>query len=180
VLHNSSFIRLPLGAPPAQELVVDTDTFWNNLPRKAVGVGCLFFDTDGHVLIVKPTYKPPWQIPGGVVEAGESPREACIREVYEELGLHVTPTRLLCVDYVSPANHGRESLQFIFLGGMLSAEHIANITLPPAELSEYQFLPSAAALPLFSEHSHRRVACCLEHLGMDRTLYLENQEEPWS
>jgi 8-oxo-dGTP diphosphatase len=45
----------------------------------------LFRDAAGRVLLVKPTYKNGWEIPGGYVDAGESPRAAAAREVKEEL-----------------------------------------------------------------------------------------------
>src|SRR2546427_4897446 len=54
-------------------------------PRIAAGV--LFRDPDGRVLLVKPTYKAGWDIPGGYVEPGESPKQAALREVREELGI---------------------------------------------------------------------------------------------
>ena len=54
-----------------------------------VAAGALFSDESGRVLLVKPTYKKTWDIPGGYVEPGESPRAACIREIREELGLSV-------------------------------------------------------------------------------------------
>ncbi|GAB4532071.1 MAG: hypothetical protein Tsb0014_16140 [Pleurocapsa sp.] len=50
-----------------------------SLPKKIMGAGCLLFNTEGKILIVKPTYKDAWNLPGGVVEANESPRNACIR-----------------------------------------------------------------------------------------------------
>jgi 8-oxo-dGTP diphosphatase len=62
-------------------------------PRVAAGV--LFRDAVGRVLLVKPTYKDGWEIPGGYVEAGESPRAAAAREVKEELGLAVHLTEML-------------------------------------------------------------------------------------
>ena len=35
-----------------------------------------------------------WTLPGGGIDHGEDPREALIREVYEETGLHVVPGAL--------------------------------------------------------------------------------------
>ena len=51
-----------------------------------VAAGALFFDDQGRVLLVHPTYKDTWDIPGGYVERGESPAAACRRELKEELG----------------------------------------------------------------------------------------------
>ncbi|MBX6722278.1 MAG: NUDIX hydrolase, partial [Dactylosporangium sp.] len=38
------------------------------------------------VLLVRPTYKPYWDIPGGYVQPGESPLAACKREIRASLG----------------------------------------------------------------------------------------------
>ncbi|MEV4013370.1 NUDIX hydrolase [Nonomuraea angiospora] len=65
--------------------------------RAAAGV--LFFDEAGHVLLVRPTYKPYMDIPGGYVEPGETPHQACVREVREELGIQPAIGRLLVVDW---------------------------------------------------------------------------------
>jgi 8-oxo-dGTP diphosphatase len=50
-----------------------------------VSAGALFVDEYDRVLLVEPTYKSYWDIPGGYVEPGESPLAACAREVHEEL-----------------------------------------------------------------------------------------------
>ena len=61
-----------------------------SLPGIPVSAGALIFDRAGRLLILKPTYKSGWTIPGGVMEAdGESPWEACRREVREETGIDV-------------------------------------------------------------------------------------------
>ncbi|WP_405495010.1 NUDIX domain-containing protein [Nocardia sp. NBC_00511] len=72
------------------------------LPRKRMGAGALFVDELDRVLLVEPTYKDYWELPGGVVEANESPLAAAVREIDEELGLTVTLGRLLAVDWVPP------------------------------------------------------------------------------
>jgi 8-oxo-dGTP pyrophosphatase MutT (NUDIX family) len=73
------------------------------LPAIPVSAGALIFDQVGRLLILKPTYKSGWTIPGGVMETdGETPWDACRREVAEELGLHIDaghPARLACMDF---------------------------------------------------------------------------------
>jgi 8-oxo-dGTP diphosphatase len=56
------------------------------LPTKRIAASVLFTGSDGRILLVEPTYKDYWEVPGGAVEAGESPRAAAVREVGEELG----------------------------------------------------------------------------------------------
>ena len=41
----------------------------NSRPGKRMGAGALVRDTHGRVLIVEPTYKDRWEVPGGAVEA---------------------------------------------------------------------------------------------------------------
>jgi ADP-ribose pyrophosphatase YjhB (NUDIX family) len=73
------------------------------LPRVPVSAGALLHDGSGRILILKPTYKAGWTVPGGQMEEdGESPWEACRREVAEETGLVVERGRLVCVDFLRP------------------------------------------------------------------------------
>ena len=64
------------------------------LPTIPASAGALIRARKGRLLILKPTYKGGWTVPGGVVEIGESPWEACRRETREECGLDVTSGRL--------------------------------------------------------------------------------------
>jgi 8-oxo-dGTP diphosphatase len=64
-----------------------------------VGVGAIIID-DGRVLLVKRGHSPlagEWSIPGGVLELGETLRQAAIREAQEETGLTVETSELLGV-----------------------------------------------------------------------------------
>ena len=54
------------------------------LARVRAAAGVLFRDEAGRVLLVRPTYKGGWEVPGGAVEADESPLAAARREVREE------------------------------------------------------------------------------------------------
>ncbi|MEF8756661.1 MAG: NUDIX hydrolase [Halobacteriales archaeon] len=48
---------------------------------------------DGEVVLLErahPPFEGRWVLPGGMVERGETAKEACVREVREEVGLEVT------------------------------------------------------------------------------------------
>lgn len=138
-----------------------------------MSAGALFLDDAGRILLVNPTYKPPWEIPGGITEANESPRRGCVREVQEELGLTIELERMLSVSY-TPSRNGRlESVQFVFWGGVLNADTIAQIRLPSDELSEFGFFKLDGVLQRLSVTNGERVRRSLEVVGTERTLYLE-------
>ncbi|MCA9974759.1 MAG: NUDIX hydrolase [Anaerolineales bacterium] len=154
--------------------------YQRSLPRKRMSAGALFFDENGRLLLVKPTYKPHWEIPGGAVEADESPLQACVREIEEELGLVWQPQQLLGVDYISASSDKTEALAFVFLGGILTKADIAAIRLPAAELSEYRFWQLDAIAEQVVLRLGRRVHQCVQAWQMGQTYYLENQQLVWT
>ncbi|MFB9387754.1 NUDIX domain-containing protein, partial [Pseudonocardia petroleophila] len=97
-----------------------------------VAAGALFFDEQGRILLVHPTYKDTWDIPGGYVEQGESPAAACRRELKEELNIDCTPIKLLAVDW-APSDSEGDKLLFLFDCGRLDQAH-AEIQLDENEL----------------------------------------------
>jgi 8-oxo-dGTP pyrophosphatase MutT (NUDIX family) len=105
-----------------------------------MAAGALFRDEDGCVLLVDPTYKPTWGLPGGAVEKEESPHAACRREVAEELGLDRVPGRVLVVDWVPSLPERPEGLIVVYDGGVLAPGEVAAITLQDGELAGYEFV----------------------------------------
>ncbi|QDY11883.1 NUDIX hydrolase [Micromonospora sp. HM134] len=104
-----------------------------------VAAGALFFDAEGRVLLVRPSYKDHWDIPGGYVEPGESPRTACIREIAEELSLTVEVGRMLIVDWAPTATEG-DKLLFVFDAGSLSTRQEQAIRFADGELTEWRYV----------------------------------------
>lgn len=153
------------------------NAYHQSLPKKRMSAGCLLFDGEDRILLVNPTYKEPWEIPGGVVEQEESPLQACVREVQEELGLHIQPKRLLCVDYSPTMDNRSESLSFIFLGDILSTTEISDITLQKEELSEYRFCTPEEMTTRLNDRVGQRVTQCLSIMNTDQTLYLEKRQK---
>lgn len=153
-----------------------TAEYYKSLPMKRMGAGALFFDSEGRVLIVKPSYKEVWEIPGGVVENNESPRKAAEREIQEELGLSKYLSKLLCVDYQDPHDIKTESLMFVFDGGSLTIDDIDSIKLDGKELIEYRFATVEEASTLLSPALARRVQQAINAKKQERGLYLENRE----
>ncbi|MEM7245751.1 MAG: NUDIX domain-containing protein [Acidobacteriota bacterium] len=58
------------------------------------GVAAVIHDEAGHVLIQR-RHDGSWSLPAGAIEPGEPPARAVVREVFEETGLRVRPTKVL-------------------------------------------------------------------------------------
>jgi len=106
-------------------------------PKKMIGVKVVVKSSDGRVLVVKPTYKPTWQLPGGVVEAGEGPKAAAKRELQEETGIVCSEIELKLVDLVFRADQDVLLLLYELLPAQDSEQ---NITVQDAELETYEWI----------------------------------------
>ena len=151
----------------------DALQFTQTLPKKRMASGALFRNEQGQFLLVNPTYRERWLIPGGTVEASESPMTTCIREVEEEINLHCELKHLLCLDYMPQSEEGTEALHFIFDGGVLTKQQIANIQLPADELSEYLFVDATQLQAYLPTPLFLRVNVAIANLSGSETCYLE-------
>jgi 8-oxo-dGTP diphosphatase len=83
-----------------------------------VGVGAIIIERDRVVLVKRghPPLAGEWSIPGGVLEVGETLREAAVREALEETGLKVVPGDLLGVfDRVLRDGAGRTQYHYVLI-----------------------------------------------------------------
>ncbi|MFF5205298.1 NUDIX domain-containing protein [Streptosporangium sp. NPDC000396] len=147
----------------------DQETF--TVARAAAGA--LFFDEDGRVMIVQPSYKVNREIPGGAVERGETPYEACVREVREELGIQPPIGRLLAVDWAPHPERG-EMILFVFDGGVLDAGALERITFADNELTGFGFHPVEDVDDLLSERMALRVKAAAAARDRGGLVYLEH------
>ncbi len=145
-----------------------------NPPKKQVSAGALFLNKVGEMLVVKPNYKEGWLIPGGSVEEHESPREACEREVLEEIGLTASIKSLLVIDAVGRQTNRLSGIQFTFYGGILNNQEIKTIVLQLTELSEFKFISFKNLNQIFEPRRVNRYNLCLEALKNKTIYYLEN------
>ena len=148
-----------------------TRAWYRSLPAKRIGAGVLFSDAAGRILLVRPTYKSHWEIPGGLVERNEAPDRAAAREIGEELGVDRVPGRLLCVDWVPARDPKTDGLMFLFDGGVLD-DAAAELRLPGDELAEYRFVPLDGLVEYLPAHMARRVSAAVRARSADTTVYL--------
>ena len=146
-------------------------TVWAALPRKRVGAGVVLVDDADRVLLVEPTYKPGWEVPGGMVEAGESPRAAARREVREELGLDVVVGRLLVVDWVPPGRRPDDGLMLLYAG---EVDRALPIVLQEDELRSWRWCDVSEVRERTTPFMARRLAAALAARAEGSTLELED------
>ena len=128
------------------------------LPRKRAISQLLVRDPDGRVLLCQLTYKRDWDLPGGVVEVGESPQLAVAREVEEELACGIPAGRLLLTDWLPPWSGWDDALCLVFDGGVHDASLVDRIVRQEREIRGGRVLhPRAGARALRRLHrqAHR-------------------------
>jgi ADP-ribose pyrophosphatase YjhB (NUDIX family) len=142
--------------------------------RKRVSADAIVRDGQGRILLVDPRYKPDWDLPGGMAEANEAPADAVRRELREELGFEGPIGDLLCVDWVSPHGPWDDLVSFVFDGGVLDEDAIADLQLMDNELGAFEFCDEGQVKERLRPYVWRRVSVALEALTTGRARYLQD------
>ncbi|GHB29109.1 ATP/GTP-binding protein [Streptomyces umbrinus] len=141
---------------------------------ETVAAGVLLFDEQDRVLLVDPTYKAGWEFPGGVVESGEAPARAGIREVAEETGIQLVDVpSLLVVDWEPPIPPAYGGLRLLYDGGRLDSDEARRMLLPGPELRAWRFVTEEEAAGLLPPVRYERLRWALRARERGAALYLE-------
>ena len=141
-------------------------------PRTAAGV--LYFDGAEHVLLVHPTYKEGWDLPGGYLMPGETPTSALRRELAEELGADLPIGDLLVVDW-APSEAEGDKVLFVFDGGELTEGQRVAIRVDGVEIDRYAYHHTSALDGLLIPRLARRVHVAVQAKASGGgTVYLEH------
>jgi 8-oxo-dGTP pyrophosphatase MutT (NUDIX family) len=135
------------------------------LPRKRAISQMLVRDTEGRVLLCRLTYKQDWDLPGGVVEVGESPRVAVVREVEEELGLAMDAGDLLLTDWLPPWGGWDDAICLVFDGGVHDPAVLADVVKQEREIRDVRFCTPDEVRELAADFTARRVEAALRGEG---------------
>lgn len=173
-------------ARPAQPLRYAA--YMTGLRHYRMGAGVVIRGEGGRVLLVEPTYKENWEIPGGVVEADEAPWATAEREVREELGLELRVHQPLLIDHLTTdvqldegmasllasgrltedeaavlrAERALSAVMWIFDGGTLTEQEVATLRLPDEELRSVRLCTLEKARERVNAGMLRRLSLALE------------------
>ena len=145
------------------------------LPRKRAISQLLVRDPDDRVLICQLTYKRDWDLPGGVVEVGESPRLAAGREIEEELALAIDAGDLLLTDWLPPWSGWDDAVCLVFDGGEHEAAIAETIEKQTREIRHAEFATLEQVRERCADFTARRIETALANArGEARTAYVES------
>ena len=148
------------------------------LPRKRAISQMLVRDHDARVLLCQLTYKQDWDLPGGVVEVGESPQLAVAREVEEELGLTIAAGALLLTDWLPPWSGWDDALCLVFDGGAHDAAIAGTIVKQAREIKDAAFCTLDEVEARCADFTARRIAAAMGNLDGRSPAYTESGLRP--
>lgn len=149
--------------------------YYNSQPRKRAAAAVLIFSESGELLIVKPNYLDTWLWVGGIIEEGEAPLTAALRECEEEIGHRFPALQPAFINYVSPQPNGlADIVQFIFTTAPVPADFVDSLTLQRSELDEAKFIPVSEIAAYMAPHRAAAIQTYLAHADAPKPLYMEN------
>ena len=89
-------------------------------------------------------YKEYWDIPGGLANQGETPREALIREVKEEVNLKIKPVKIIHEDSNLDKEKNMIFIRLVYLTNV--EDDFNNIKLDPSEHTKYKLITNIKEL----------------------------------
>ena len=147
-------------------------------PRKRVISHMLLTDEGGRVCILETTFKPDFELPGGIVEPNESPAAGLVREMDEEMGVVLPAGRILVADWLPPYLGWEDALELIFDSGVLDAETAAALVADGREIRALHWLEPDAAASTMTEIAGRHLLAALAARASGETVYLEAGRPP--
>jgi RimJ/RimL family protein N-acetyltransferase/ADP-ribose pyrophosphatase YjhB (NUDIX family) len=144
------------------------------LPRKRAISQLLVRDPDDRVLLCRLTYKQDWDLPGGVVEVGESPRIGVTREVDEELSLVIEAGALILTDWLPPWGGWDDAVCLVFDGGVHDPSLLDGVVKEVREIRAVEFCTLEQVHERAADFTARRIEAALASLRGAGPPYTES------
>lgn len=141
---------------------LDRQAFLAALPRAFAASPALVTNRQGHILLLK-SYRPWWQLPGGVIDPGEDPATCAVRELREETGLALGLGPLAAMSWVSDIATSVErmpGMQFYY--DMGSVDDDTPLTLQEDEIDAHAWIPRPRIAQYTGELRAQRIRAGLD------------------
>jgi len=162
-----------LATDPVAGRVGSTAVLNTLMPRKRLIAHALLTDPSGRVALCETSFKPDWELPGGIVEPGESPRAGCVREMVEEMGFAATLTRVLVVDWRRPYLGWEDALELVFASVPLSRAEASGLRPDGREILAVHWVEPHEADARLTPFGAGRLRAALRARAEGNTAYLE-------
>lgn len=106
---------------------------------RPASAGMVVYNHQNEALVVKANYKPYWSFPGGWIEEGQTPLQAAIRELEEEVGIKIERESTKFLFTMNRISDVMQSYQFMFECNQ-PIDSATPITLQPEEIDAYAFV----------------------------------------
>ena len=135
-------------------------TWMQTLAKRHTASGAFIFNDQDQLLILKPSYKDGWNLPGGVTDEFESPYQTVIRECKEETNLNIEIQDLVLVDYIQEIIKDKkyDHVEFYFT---VIVENISNIQIDNEEIIDYKFIDIKEAEDFLSPKYYQKLQAVL-------------------
>lgn len=134
----------------------------------SVSAACVVINSDSEILLIQRDDNKEWQIPGGVVELGEAPDEAAIRETLEETGYTISSPKLTGV---------YTNIQRGIIANVFSTTEFTGHSQTSDESIQVKFLPLQTALEKVPEIFTKRITDALEFNG--EVVFRSHDGQQW-
>ncbi|MEO5745760.1 MAG: NUDIX hydrolase [Terracoccus sp.] len=145
----------------------------SELPTKRVIAQGLVRNSAGAILLCELAYKSEWDLPGGIVDPGESPAACLVREIREELDVEVEVTRLAAVNWLKPWLGWADAVLFVFEVAPVGDDLLDRVHLLERELKGAHWTPMDEAARHVAAYNARMLSS-LAAGRTDATLLLED------
>lgn len=151
-----------------------SDRYYETLPRKRMSAGGIILNPNNEVILVKPSYKNLWLLPGDVIEQLESPLDAIKRELREEISLDIDPIKLMFISYIKGKTKYEEALCFIFNFGTINNTMVKKIKIYNNEIIDFKFFKLNEIDNIVSENTKKAIHIAYNDFNKNGTYYVEN------
>ena len=162
-----------LASDPVGDRVAFTAVMNTVTPRKRLIAHALVTDAAGRVLLCETTFKPDWELPGGIVEPLEPPAVAATREMVEEMGWAPDVHGVLVVDWLRPYLGWEDALELVFDAAVVSDANALRLVPDGHEIRALHWVDPDALEQVMTSFGAARTRSALAARAAGTTLYTE-------